>query len=257
MYKISANTLFTGKKCVYLPTCHSTNDIATRILSNDDTIEGTVVVTPFQTKGRGQRGNSWETEADQNLTFSVILKPGFLMAAAQFQLNMAVSLGIFDFLFSFLSRGVKIKWPNDIYVGDKKIAGILFENYLKKNKIDNSIVGIGININQSEFETPNAISLSKVTGKKYKLRETIELVLEKIEARYLQLKAGTLDKMKHDYLQELYWYQEWRSFEDMRTGQAEPFEGQILGVDKWGKLAIETKKSGVVYFDFKQVVFVK
>ena len=135
------------------------------ILKNKNEIEGLVVFSENQTDGKGQRGNSWITERGKNLTFSLFLKPSILIST-QFVLSKIVSLSIVDFLMEMGVKDVKIKWPNDIYCGDKKIAGILIENTISEGKINNCIVGIGLNVNQVNFDSSiqNATSLKLELG---------------------------------------------------------------------------------------------
>lgn len=256
MYKISANTLFVGKKYIYLPSCHSTNDIAASYILDNQVLGGEVFVTSHQVKGRGQRGNSWLSEADKNITLSIILKPDFLLAKEQFKLNVAISLSIIEFLNNYIKSGLKIKWPNDIYCQDKKIAGILIENFLKKYKIENSIVGIGININQTFFENLQATSISKETEKSYEILTLIEHLLECVEAKFLLLKNGTFAQLKQQYIGSLYKYQEKHTFIDLKFDVGNSFLGEILGIDAFGKLAILNHNKGIMhYFDFKEVQF--
>ena len=169
MHKFFAKTQFLGKKVVFLPECHSTNEEAQSLL-NDQLIEGTTIITTNQKKGKGQRGNVWESEPGQNATFSTILKPKFISPANQFLLHLISSLAIHDALFPILGKKMKIKWPNDIYYNDFKICGVLIENTIRGNRIEYAIIGIGININQTNFEHPNISSLkmriSLVTSEK-------------------------------------------------------------------------------------------
>ena len=151
MYKIYPKTLFVGQIIQYLPSCQSTNDEASALIAQADPVEGTIVVTDHQMAGRGQRGNQWEAQAGQNLTCSLVLKPTFLSANEQFWLNIAISLGIYDGLQPLLGEALRIKWPNDIYVGDQKAGGILVENILQGYSMAWSVVGLGINVNQSDF----------------------------------------------------------------------------------------------------------
>nr|MBX2840321.1 biotin--[acetyl-CoA-carboxylase] ligase [Flammeovirgaceae bacterium] len=218
-------------------------------------IEGLTILTSNQTAGRGQRGNSWEAKPDENLTLSIVLTPNFLYAKEQFQLNLAVSLGIIDFFSGFLGSELKIKWPNDIFHKNSKIGGILIENVLKKNLIEYSIIGIGLNINQEKFDISNASSLKQINNKEYDLTTCVELLLEKLEKRYLQLRSGGPEKMKQEYLNILFKYQEDHTFYDLRNSGKVKFTGQILGINPFGKLAIVTQKGEVMYFDFKEVSF--
>ena len=139
MYKILAKTVFVGKKIIFLPSCHSTNEVTSSFLENGGLPEGTIVVTNKQTAGRGQRGNTWESEPEKNLTFSTIFKPDFVSLAHQFQLNIVVSLGILDAL-NTIKEGFQVKWPNDIYYGNKKICGILIQNSIVGKKITSTLL---------------------------------------------------------------------------------------------------------------------
>ena len=254
MYNIQPNTLFTGKLIKYLPSCHSTNDIAVQMIQSENMVfEGTVIITDNQTAGRGQRGNIWEASSGENLTFSLILKPNFLKASNQFQLNVAISMGVFDFLSEFIDENLSVKWSNDIYHGDKKMGGILIENSLQGYQIGHSIIGIGININQLEFNNLRATSLRNITQNplKYDLSEILKRLLENLEKNYLKIKNNNYESLKIKYLSNLFRFQKYHYFK--RNGQQ--FLGKITGVDETGKLGIETDGC-VNYFDFKEVEFI-
>ncbi|GAA4821818.1 biotin--[acetyl-CoA-carboxylase] ligase [Algivirga pacifica] len=225
------------------------------MLQKGPVIEGTIIYTPEQTAGRGQRGNQWEAKANKNLTFSMILKPTFLQAQEQFQLNVAVSLGIMDFFREVIGLSVKVKWPNDIYVEDRKICGILIENFLHGNSISHAIIGIGINVNQQVFDHPKATSIALEVGKQYKLESLLEEIAQYIEARYLKLKNQGYLALKTAYLQSLYWYQEVHQFERLtEVGKGTIFEGSILGIDTHGKLILQSEK-GLETFGLKEIRF--
>src|ERR1035441_10550859 len=145
-------TLFIGKNLITLDSVASTNNFAKDMLSNTRPVEGTAIMAKEQYAGRGQMGNAWETESGKNLTCSFILYPEFLEADKQFFLNMAVALAVKDFCEHVLHDEIKIKWPNDIYYHDKKLGGILIENSISGNKISSSVIGIGINVNQTAFD---------------------------------------------------------------------------------------------------------
>lgn len=254
MYNIQPNTLFTGKLIRYLPTCHSTNDIAVEMIQSENIVfEGTVIITDNQTAGRGQRGNSWEASLGENLTFSLILKPNFLKASDQFQLNVAISMGVFDFLSEFIDENLSVKWSNDIYCGDKKMGGILIENSLQGYQIGHSIIGIGLNINQLEFSNLRATSLRNITKNplKYDLAEMLKKLLENLEKNYLKIKNNNYRTLKIKYLSNLYRFQKYHYFKR----NEKQFLGKIVGIDDTGKLGIETDED-VIYFDFKEVEFI-
>lgn len=250
MYKIPANTLFLGKNLVYVPQCHSTNTLATELSQKAETQEGTLIITNHQMAGRGQRGSSWEASPGENLTFSLILKPNFLQAQNQFQLNQAFSLGVLDYVKARLTGDIKVKWPNDVMVNERKVCGILFENQISGSELRHSIVGIGLNLNQKSFQYPTAGSLSLFSQRKYSLPLELEELLYHLESRYLMLKDGKYEKLKIEYLQNLY-----RIGETHRFGNHEmEFDGIISGVDEVGRLRIEVEGKERV-FGVKQLTF--
>jgi BirA family biotin operon repressor/biotin-[acetyl-CoA-carboxylase] ligase len=250
LYKIPANTLFFGKNLVSVPECHSTNTLAADLSANSEMAEGSLVITAFQSAGRGQRGNTWQVEPGKNFTFSLILKPRFLGATDQFFLNRAVSLGLTDYLYNYFSDGVKIKWPNDILIQGKKICGILIENQLSGRELLQSIIGIGLNMNQKELPVSTASSLSLLTGKEFNLQIELEKLLGALEARYLQLKQGKFDLLHTEYLQRMHWIHEPHTF----TTSGKTFEGEIIGTDKIGRLQIKSGES-IRTFDLKEVSY--
>ncbi|MGI9541796.1 MAG: biotin--[acetyl-CoA-carboxylase] ligase [Cyclobacteriaceae bacterium] len=252
MYKVSSNTLFTGKQIIYLPSCPSTNRFAADLLAEKKLPEGAVIITDHQTAGRGQRGNSWESEAGANLTFSLILQPRFMLVQRQFYLNMVISLALYELLLSYGLNSLKIKWPNDLYWNDKKIAGILIENTVGKGQyLTTSIVGIGLNINQLDFSNPNAISLAAITARKYQLSEVLDNLLPLIEKYYLKLKQNAHKQLYSSYLQNLYWFGEPHNFKANQL-----FRGVITGIDSTGRLEVEN--NGVINrFDSKEIMFIE
>ena len=168
---------------IWLKLTDSTNDEARRRLDVLDNLS--VVAARTQTSGRGQGDHTWTSEPGQNLTFTVVLKfpPCAPLAASEIlRITQAVTHALREYL---LSKGVaaRIKWPNDIYVGDKKICGILIENILGGKQVAASMVGIGLNLNQSRFpaDLPNPVSLRQVTGRRYDLREELVLLREELK----------------------------------------------------------------------------
>ncbi len=256
MYKIQPKTLFIGKSGEYLPICHSTNDFLQQLLQEGKPENGHLVYTGYQTNGRGQRGNSWEAIAGENILMSILLKPIFLKAASQFQLNMAISLGILAGIKeqlaeteNILAESLKIKWPNDIYFGNKKLGGILIENSILGNNLSTSIIGIGLNINQINFDIENAISLATVLKQKFDTEKVIKIIAEKIEKYYLLLKNEYC--LENEYLASLFRLNEFHNFR--KRGLI--FTGKITGIDTFGRLIIEVENA-IQVFDFKEVEFV-
>lgn len=235
-----------------MPSCHSTNEVATRLIRNEQVMEGTVVITDNQMAGRGQQGSSWEAEPGMNLTFSLILTPKSLELANHFMLNIIVSLGITDYLYRHDIVGVSIKWPNDIYHLNGKLGGILIQNTLKGQIIQYSVVGIGLNINQKEFDNSGAYSVGHVVGKELDLHVELEDVLHSIESRYLQFKSGSLETLNHDYLDRMMWKDEVHTFEDEQGY----FTGIIRGINSQGQLIIECEDNER-HFNFKEVTYIK
>ena len=253
MYKPIHNTLIIGKKLIYLPSCHSTNDIAAELVLNGLVEEGAVVITDNQTGGRGQRGTKWISEPSQNLMLSVILRPNFLPVAEQFLISQMVALAIYDYL-SFYTNDVKIKWPNDIYISSKKVSGTLIENSIQGAAISSSIVGIGINMNQTVFETLRSTSLALEAGINVNLRQEFEKFAQVLDAGYLRLKSMKNNQMIRDlYLKNLYGYQKPVTFKY----QNEKVIGVVTGIENNGRLLVKiTGRPGIYDFGLKEIEWV-
>ncbi len=254
MYKIPANTLFIGKTSVFMPECHSTNTLALELCQQPTPpADGSVIITENQTSGRGQRGNSWTTEPGMNLTFSVILRPSFLPITSQFYLNVFSALAISDYLVDRACKTVHIKWPNDIYADEKKIAGVLIENQVMGNQITHCVLGIGLNINQRAFSIESITSLTLATGLGYNLPSEFEHLLTFLESRYLQLRQTNMQTLMAEYLGRLYWLNEEHTFQTAPLGQ---FKGTISGVDSTGRLKINVNGHEKL-FGVKDVSYVR
>ena len=249
------NTLFVGKVSHHFDNLPSTNEHATLLLSKSTPSEGTLVITDNQTRGRGQIGSSWHSAPGENLTFSVILRPRFLLAREQFALNRAVSVAVCQAVSEILGQTVKVKWPNDIYVGDKKVCGLLIQNTISGTYIQNSIIGIGLNVNQKQFPTelPNPTSLSLEAGKQFELEEVLSLVCLHLEQAYLQLKNRQLGVARTAYRKLLFRRGENSLFEDTNGQQ---FRGSIVDVLENGRLQIESSDGEVLDFAAKEVSYI-
>jgi BirA family biotin operon repressor/biotin-[acetyl-CoA-carboxylase] ligase len=235
-----------------MPECHSTNDEASRLIQAGNVMEGTTIVTHHQTAGRGQRGNTWISDKGKNLTFSIILKPAVLPVKDQFYLNMAIALGVYDYLRDIFGDTVKIKWPNDILIKGKKVCGILIENQVSGQQIQHSIVGVGLNVNQEKFSLENATSLRVLSGKEFQLEDVLESVLEKIESRYFLVREQLLDSLSIPITEAMYWLGEHHVF----STHGVEFAGMVLGVDEIGRLKIQTNE-GLKTFGIKEVEFLR
>ena len=239
---LTPKTLFTGQQLIWLPECGSTNTEAQHLLVKNSATDGCTIITDKQTAGRGQRGNTWEAAPGENLTLSVVWRPVFLAANEQFQLSIAVALAVYDWAAALLGPdpALRLKWPNDLYFGAQKLGGILIENMLSGTKIQHSIVGIGLNINQQTFGAPTATSLALLTGRPHQRVPLAARLLECLEQRYLQLRAGQAVRQHHDYLRVLYRYQESAAY--VVAGAI--VQGRITGVDATGRLLLDLASNG-------------
>lgn len=228
-------TLFIGQHCIGLETCESTSSYLAQLPASE-VWEGSCAMTHEQTKGRGQLNNSWESEPYQNLTFSCLLKPKFLLAREGHFLTMTVALGITDALKAMGIHTAQIKWPNDLMLQGRKLAGLLIESRLHGENIDSAIVGIGLNINQQSFLTPNAISLLQYTGLHYEVSAVFVSVVEHLEKRYFQLKNRSFEQLSQDYHAQMFGLNQCRNFRDLQTEEA--FEAYVEGVHKEGGLLL-------------------
>ena len=246
-------SLFIGKNIIELKSTSSTNTYLKEALAKDQLVEGTAVYAHTQTAGRGQQGNSWLSESNKNLTLSYVLYPKFLEADKQFYLNMVVCLAVKDFCEQILGDEIKIKWPNDIYYGNEKLGGILIENSISGSRISQSVIGIGINVNQTEFnaELPNPTSLSNISSKEFSVEQLIEPLSTFLEKYYLQLRQLHFNFLSKAYTEALYRYQQTHTF---RKG-SQLFRGEINGVAKEGKLIIHSN-GREQKFAFKEVEYV-
>jgi BirA family biotin operon repressor/biotin-[acetyl-CoA-carboxylase] ligase len=241
-----------GKTIVSIKCTESTNNYASRQVRENEVEAGTVFLAYEQTAGRGQHTNQWEAEAGKNLTFSIFLQPTFLDIRRQFMLSKAICMGLHTFLSHYV-EGVKIKWPNDIYVGERKICGILIENAVMNGTITQTIIGIGLNINQTKFlsEAPNPVSLKMVTGNDYQLDEMLTGLLNEIGHFFKKLEAGQFDGLDNAFHQNLYRLNEWRQFKD----ETHKYTGQIIGVNQIGQLKIQEQNGPVWEYHFKEVAY--
>ncbi len=230
-------TLFIGRNFLDLPSINSTNEYALSLLSKSKPAEGTVISTSNQRAGRGQIGSSWESEPHKNIALSIILYPDLLPATQQFLLNQAISLGVFDLAENHFPGKAKIKWPNDIYINDKKVAGILIQNAIAGGHLRSSVIGIGINVNQETFTSgasnPTSFKLEKGAG--FDLHQVICQLLHFVESRYLKLKSGKTVLLQSAYLECLYRFQTTSSF---ARPDGTTFKGRIAGVADSGKLEV-------------------
>ncbi|MBQ0024423.1 MAG: biotin--[acetyl-CoA-carboxylase] ligase [Bacteroidales bacterium] len=241
----------------WFDTVDSTNSTIAR--DKENLADMSVYAAFNQSSGRGQRGNKWESKAGENLTFSILFKPRDLNLREQFCISQTVSMGVVDYL---SGKGVtaKVKWPNDIYVSDRKICGILIENTAFRDKLSASIAGIGFNLNQMKFESdaPNPVSLSMITGKSYDIRLEMEVLLQHILSIYLSItegdRAGYLrTSLDGRFLEAMYRRGEWHWFEEMP--QCRRIQARILGTDDSARLVTEHRDGSIHSYAFKEIKY--
>jgi len=242
-----------GSKLIFLKNLPSTNSYAASLVKEKEVSEGTIIYTNYQSMGRGQGWNKWESEENKNLLISIILFPSMIKPAEQFLLSMVVSLGICDFL-DLYTTTISIKWPNDIYVNNDKIAGILIENSIMGDLIEHTIAGIGININQSKFlsDAPNPVSLTNLTGGQFDLSQCLSQLASSLDKWYNHLISGDSELIKHDYISRLYHYKKWYKYQDLKG----TFKGRIVNVSDTGKLMVERESGSVNEFSYKEIDFI-
>ena len=234
----------------------STNDYLANLCRESKAKEFYTVMAESQTKGKGQRGNSWESESGKNLTFSIVLYPTILEANKQFILSMLAALSCHEALSNY-TDGFSIKWPNDIYWKDKKIGGILIENELEGKYITQSIIGIGLNINQKEFHSsaPNPVSLFQILGTEIDKMEVFQKILSGIVGGSLFLENDmdqALSAIQELYLSHLYRKEGYHPYRDAKG----EFIAEFQKVEPSGHLILKDEQSTLRRYAFKEVEFV-
>lgn len=230
----------------------STNAYASSLIDGGCAADGLVIVTRLQTAGKGQNQNQWESQAGENLTFSIIIQPGYLMPARQFMLTKVASLAVQDFVSSQINASpVRIKWPNDVYVGNKKIAGILISNTLMGNTIAWSVIGIGLNVNQTSFlsNAPNPVSLKQISGRHFILDDCLNQFLGCFDIRRQQLKNHEFHKLDTEYHHSLYRLGVFSRF----IYQGAEIEAKIAGTGEYGHLCLITRSGSEIQCEQREI----
>lgn len=217
----------------------------------------TVVVAKEQTNGRGQMGTMWQSEGGKNLTFSVLVCFDEFLVSNQFYLSMAVALAVKDAISYYTNTKITIKWPNDILSDTQKVSGVLIENRLVEDKIKDTVIGIGINVNQEKFQTfeREATSLKLIIKKEVNLEDLLHRVLADLKHYISFLEEGRFLFLKKMYLNSLYKYNTPCMF--MHTKNNEFFLAKIVDVENGGKLLLELENETFRKFDLKQIKFAK
>lgn len=212
----------------------------------------TLVTARYQTAGRGQTGNIWESEQDRNLLFSLLIHPREVEANRQFILSQAVALAICETLSEY-AEGFSIKWPNDIYWKDKKICGILIENTLTGKNIENCIIGVGVNINQQKFESnaPNPVSLSLITGDSHEQVFILAAIVKRFKDYYRQIRSGQTNETAVKYMDALYRKDGLHPYADAKG----TFEAEIRDIEPNGHLILTDRAGQTRRYAFKEIRF--
>jgi len=238
-------------KVIHIDETASTNAWLRSFYSKENRREGgrifLVAWAEYQTAGKGCGSNSWESERGKNLTFSMLIHPTEITAQQQFRITEITSVALCETLERYLGQRVEIKWPNDIYVGDRKICGMLIENRLQGSMIKDCIIGIGLNVNQMQFlsDAPNPVSVKQLTGQETDRAEMLEAFLAAFDA------AWTLETVSADYRQRLYRRVGRHEFEDSEGR----FMAEMVCVEDDGHLVLRDDNGRQRRYAFKEVVF--
>lgn len=238
---------------IYIPQTISTNVSLAEICSKGYTENLTSVYSSFQTDGRGQRGNKWESEDGKNLLFSFVIFPNGLPAREHFILLQITALALFDTLSEY-TDGISIKWPNDIYWMDRKICGTLIENDLSGMNIERSISGTGVNLNQKIFRSgaPNPISLSLITGQEYDIETVLHKIMNSASIYHRMFDNGESDIIRKKYFEAIYRKDGFYMYKDDNG----TFDAIIEDIDKDGRLVLKDREGRVRKYLFKEVSYI-
>ena len=249
---------------MYIKETHSTSTLLREQYS--DTLPHLYTIrTDYQTAGRGQAGNSWESEKGKNLLFSTLLRYEGILATKQWRLSMLVAVALWETLAKYLPQEqLRIKWPNDIYFGDEKLVGILIENSLVGQYVGYSIAGIGVNVNQTQWlsNAPNPISMKEITGEEY----DVETLMNEWISSMKSWELCTTDDIRAAYMQHLYRSKGWHEYVEREVnitptaialkGIEDAFFAEIVNVTEQGELVLRLQNNEEKTYHFKQIRFV-
>ena len=239
-------------RIIHVEETHSTNSLLREWLEQEPLPTGSVIVADFQTAGRGQVGNVWESERGKNLTFSLVLYPQALPVNQQFLISQIAALSVKETLDAY-TEGISIKWPNDIYWQDKKICGMLIENDLSGHNLLRSIIGIGINLNQTIFrgDAPNPVSLWQIVKQEVDREVVLRQFLSRFEAYNQTLLSGEKALIHTRYMEALYWREGYHPYADAKGA----FSARIYGIEPTGHLLLQSTDGVIRRYAFKEVSY--
>lgn len=242
-----------GNNIIKLDAVDSTNTYAATLLKNQKVTEGLIIQAIHQTAGRGQVGTNWHSLPGDSMTFSVILTPSFLSAQMQFYLNIAISLGVYEYMLSKNTKELLIKWPNDILVNRKKIAGILIENTLKEIQIQYSIIGIGLNVNTViDNLLLTATSIFVETKRISRISDELKQLAQCLDKYYMLLRLQKFANLKENYLQHLLGF---RTMQTIKLNGLE-YNIRVIDVEHSGKIVLEKENGQQMTASFKEFQWV-
>ena len=239
-----------GKKIIQIESVDSTNNYIANLINVGKIQHGTVILADEQISGKGQRGSRWLSNPSENLIFSMFLDTATLSVNHQFILTEFVSISVCNALKKVGVNSV-IKWPNDIFVNKKKIAGILIENQIKGSNLNGTIVGIGLNINQIHFGDLNATSIKMEKGVFFSVQEFVFLLLNEMNVIWQYIQENNFKFLEKEYLNNLWLLNKKSIYSDV-NGE---FEGVSVGIDEIGRLIIE-RDDNLFHYDLKEISFV-
>ncbi len=247
-------SLFSDETLIKLSETSSTNDYLENLIKEEQLVAGTVVISKSQPQGKGMDQNKWESETGKNLTFSILIRPTNISPTDQYLISICTSLAVSDFISTFNIKDVKIKWPNDIYVDDKKICGILIRHSIEGNKIGHSVIGIGININQEKFSSwiPNPVSVKNICKQETRLPRALHNFLAIFENRYLQMTEGNIEEMHKEYLKLMYRRNQFAEYRFL----GERITAKITGLGEFGFLQFEDLNGKMYECDLKEIEYI-
>jgi BirA family biotin operon repressor/biotin-[acetyl-CoA-carboxylase] ligase len=242
-----------------LQTVHSTNSFLRELNGGDASFDMELATTEFQTAGRGQKGNSWESEKSKNLLFSILLHPVYVQPSKQFCISEAIALAVVKSLKEIVAdelvaKDFSVKWPNDIYWKNKKIAGILIENELFGSTIRDCIVGVGININQQNFisDAPNPVSLYNILGVSTNVEEVLDAIIKQFVANVSMIENGQTALLHKEYMDSLFRRKGIYPYRDCSS----EFMATINDVREDGRLILTDSDDKERIYEFKEVAIV-
>ena len=238
-------------RIIKLDAIDSTNSFLRQLGASEPIEDFTIVVAKHQTNGRGQMRTKWSSQESKNLMVSVFKDVSFLKVENSFYISIVVSLSILKALELLQIKNLRVKWPNDILADNKKLAGVLIENVIKQSQLQASIIGFGLNVNQTEFiDLPKASSLRMISGNVFNLDEVLHEILKQLELNFQLLENGKFNLLKDEYENQLFRKDKPSTFKNLKD---ELFSGIITGISNSGNLQVQVENTIVKEFDLKEI----